>query len=716
MQQISETQMQYKGVVPSCRAFASLVAGVIACSVASAGTARAKEPVEAASFAEFDRRAKVGEELTVVFFGASLTWGANATDQALTSYRARTKDLLEARYPKSRFRCYDAAIGGTGSQLGAFRLERDVLSRKPDLVFLDFSANDDNRNGSPLAFASYESLLRRIVRDGRAPVVAVMFPFKWEIGPGLESGTTAHLEGLSRRKEIAAAYGAPAADAAALIVEQVRKGQTTLDSIWDTDGVHPGDLGYRLFAEAAFAGFEKGVRDKAVCRIPEEPLHAGPFMSVRRAVLANLFPADASPAGWAVGKPQLVAACHDQVMSRWLDRLLIASNRRRVKNAEGKEEALPQNPATLRFEVRASYVMVFGEGTTTSGKYRVTIDGKPHFHTPHGAKEPTDLYDMTSARFNGNWNYHQAIVDDLDASSPHVLEIEPVLDRTVEQELRIESVCVAGGPAEIKPLPQPAAADTESRPFPGVRYVHRHIKEPREIDMHVVIVDLGRPGVRITTTGANGDRPGDCDLETTRDFTRRSRAQIGINSGFFSRTAVERRIGVADLSSLAVSDGEKVSDWGTWIRDGVNVGADNTVTFVTRSQDDTTGFMTTPPVDLYNALSGNARLIRDGDILPKPGGDATYPQAAIGQTADHHLILLVSDGRQPEFSAGMTYREVAEVLAGFGAVDAIALDGGGSATMVMADATGGAPRVLNRPSDGCERAVGNNLAVIIGPE
>jgi exopolysaccharide biosynthesis protein len=259
------------------------------------------------------------------------------------------------------------------------------------------------------------------------------------------------------------------------------------------------------------------------------------------------------------------------------------------------------------------------------------------------------------------------------------------------------------------------AADTESTPFPGVRYVHRHVAEPREIDMHIVLVDLNRPGVRIVTTGPNGDRLGETDLETTRAFVKRSQAQIGINSGFFSRTAEERKAGVADLSSLAVSDGAKVSDWGTWIKDAINIGADNTVTFVARTKDDTTGYMTAPKVDLYNAMAGNARLLRDGVVLPGKGGDATYPQTAVGHTADHHLILFVSDGRQPEFSAGMTYEEVAVVLKEFGAVDAIAFDGGGSATMVMAKGQDGEPRVLNRPSDGKERAVGNSLGVIIGP-
>jgi exopolysaccharide biosynthesis protein len=255
------------------------------------------------------------------------------------------------------------------------------------------------------------------------------------------------------------------------------------------------------------------------------------------------------------------------------------------------------------------------------------------------------------------------------------------------------------------------AADTESTPFPGVRYVHRHVSAPREIDMHIVLVDLNRPGVTIKTTGSNGDRPGETDLETTRAFVKRSQAQIGINSGFFSRTTGEGRPVGADLCSLAVSDGVKVSDWGTWIKDAITIGADNTVTFLTRAKDDTTGYMTTPKVDLYNAMAGNARLLRDGVVLPGKGGDATYPQTAIGHTADHRLILFVSDGRQPGFSVGMTYGEVAGVLKEFGAVDAIALDGGGSATLVMADGKDGEPKVLNRPSDGKERAVGNNLAI-----
>ena len=164
------------------------------------------------SFADLDRRGKAGEPLTVVFFGASLTWGANATDQAHTSYRAVVADLLAKRYPKAPIRCHDAAIGGTGSQLGIFRVERDVLSRKPDLVFLDFSANDDINSDDPETLGSYEAIVRRLVTEAKVPVVQVAFPFQWNIGRDL-------LPKMKRRlahRAIAEAYGSGWGDAVAV--------------------------------------------------------------------------------------------------------------------------------------------------------------------------------------------------------------------------------------------------------------------------------------------------------------------------------------------------------------------------------------------------------------------------------------------------------------------------------------------------------------------
>ena len=57
----------------------------IVTAILLAATVNAAAP----DFAAFDQRGRGGERLNVVFFGASLTWGANATDPQLTSYRGR---------------------------------------------------------------------------------------------------------------------------------------------------------------------------------------------------------------------------------------------------------------------------------------------------------------------------------------------------------------------------------------------------------------------------------------------------------------------------------------------------------------------------------------------------------------------------------------------------------------------------------------------------
>ena len=120
------------------------------------------------------KRARRGDALNIVFFGGSLTWGANASDPNVTSWRALTMRRLCELYPQARFSVKDSAIGGTGSTLGVFRLERDVFKYSPDLVLLDFMLND-NLDGSEdgindIKNHSYE----RIIRECIARKVAVL--------------------------------------------------------------------------------------------------------------------------------------------------------------------------------------------------------------------------------------------------------------------------------------------------------------------------------------------------------------------------------------------------------------------------------------------------------------------------------------------------------------------------------------------------------------
>lgn len=276
--------------------------------------------------------------------------------------------------------------------------------------------------------------------------------------------------------------------------------------------------------------------------------------------------------------------------------------------------------------------------------------------------------------------------------------------------LSILSVLALGIGWDLRPSSRLAPGETVMEPFEGVRYVHRVVDSPRRIDMNIVLIDLRNPHIRFEITGDKKEELGRDIRETTRHFVERIGAQIGINGGFFDN--------LGHLISLSVSNGYTVFPWhptAKFHNNGVNISRENKVTFITQPPNDKTGFGTEPPLALYNALSGNARLLCGGKITARPKGDTTYPQTAIGLTADEHLILFVSDGRQPEISRGMSYEEVARVLQEFGVLDAIALDGGGSATLVMSDTRNDRVRVVNHPSDGRERPVGNSLAVFAKP-
>lgn len=84
-----------------------------------------------------------------------------------------------------------------------------------------------------------------------------------------------------------------------------------------------------------------------------------------------------------------------------------------------------------------------------------------------------------------------------------------------------------------------------------------------------------------------------------------------------------------------------------------------------------------------------------------------HPRTAVAFDTDARVVwMIVVDGRQGSYSAGMTLSELTEVLLALGADEAINMDGGGSSVMVI----GG--RLASRPSDAeGERRVANALAV-----
>ena len=101
----------------------------------------------------FAAKANAGEPVTVVYFGGSIT--------EQNGWRLQSADLLKRLLPKAQIKTVNAAIGGTGSDLGAFRLNYDVLRHKPDLVFVEFAVNDHGARAERIRNA-IEGIVRQI--------------------------------------------------------------------------------------------------------------------------------------------------------------------------------------------------------------------------------------------------------------------------------------------------------------------------------------------------------------------------------------------------------------------------------------------------------------------------------------------------------------------------------------------------------------------------
>ncbi len=262
------------------------------------------------------------------------------------------------------------------------------------------------------------------------------------------------------------------------------------------------------------------------------------------------------------------------------------------------------------------------------------------------------------------------------------------------------------------------AQDTVTRPFSGVTCIHHEQQAPEPLAWFLVRVDLANPKIRFITTKSNGDAPRDTRTQTTLEFAKETGAQIAINANYFTFDGDAN----TDLLGLAVSEGTVVSPWdNSGSACAVNISKDNKVTFINRVQE--SGTNTQPPVTLYNAVSGRYWLVKDNKVVPETGGER-HPRTAIGRSATNELLMLIVDGRSGNHSVGMTIRELADATKTLGAVEAIALDGGGSATLVLADPL---PHVLNVPMPlqapagmpatppGIQRENGNNLAVFAAP-
>lgn len=123
-------------------------------------------------------KAKSGEDVTVAYIGGSITQGAGAIPintecYAYKSFAGICK--MAGVGTDENVHYIKAGVGGTPSELGMLRYERDVCREgavKPDVVIVEFAVND---GGDETGGECYESLVRKILAADNEPAVLLIF-------------------------------------------------------------------------------------------------------------------------------------------------------------------------------------------------------------------------------------------------------------------------------------------------------------------------------------------------------------------------------------------------------------------------------------------------------------------------------------------------------------------------------------------------------------
>lgn len=240
---------------------------------------------------------------------------------------------------------------------------------------------------------------------------------------------------------------------------------------------------------------------------------------------------------------------------------------------------------------------------------------------------------------------------------------------------------------------------------PGVEEKHYSFenKEGKKIESYVVEVDIHNPNVAIEAgTPNDGDSFGLQPVRAQANAANSENHQVvaAVNADFYNMATGEPH-GIIYKDGRAI----KSTNGQSWNFFGIK--KDGTAVIGNSSEYESM------KANLQEALGGNAILVRNSQIYQTPQtGQDKEPRTAVGIKEDGDVFFVVIDGRQEPYSAGISMKDLAQLMLDHGAVYALNLDGGGSSTFTTRKRGEDGLEVDNQPSDRNERSVANSWLVV----
>lgn len=187
-------------------------------------------------------------ELRVAYLGGSITAAAEG-------WRSLTTALLERQFPHTTIVEIAAGLPGTGSNLGACRLGRDVLRHRPDLLFVEFAVNDASVPPERIE-QTIEGIVRQTWRANPATDIWFVYTVSSPVLPDLQAG---RFPAAARAMErVATHYGIPSLHLGVEVARRLAAGELVFKApdapadprTFSLDGVHPTGAGHRVYLGA----------------------------------------------------------------------------------------------------------------------------------------------------------------------------------------------------------------------------------------------------------------------------------------------------------------------------------------------------------------------------------------------------------------------------------------------------------------------------------
>ena len=325
----------------------------------------------------------------VAFIGGSIT--------EMNGYRPMVCDDLQKRYPETEFTFTAAGISSTCSTTGAFRLNRDVLSKGPvDLFFIEFAVNDDQDAGHARqeCIRGMEGIIRQCQKHNPNMDIVVTFFVNPEMLALLQQGKTP--VSMGSHTEVLEHYGVSTIHLAREAANRITAGTLTWD---EYGGTHPKPPGNRIGADMIARLLDNAWKQPlppdskmAAHPLPEELLDMGSYVNGHFQALETA----TTDGGWNIVTPD------------WSS--IPGSKRERFTNIPLLCATEPDAQTTVRFTGRAigAYVVAGPD----AGIVEASIDGREF--------KAIDLFH----RFSKGLHYPRTVMFAADlAEGDHVLKL-----------------------------------------------------------------------------------------------------------------------------------------------------------------------------------------------------------------------------------------------------------------------------------------------------